>query len=802
MFSLLSRILRRAHRHPWAILFFSLGVTLLCIYPISKLRWELSILDTLPGNYPTKIANDAVEKKFGGFGTLTVVINSPDSAKNDRVVKSLSKKLENDSLINFIEFETETEFYKQNKLLYIQTADLALIRERGRQLLDRYKLESNPLLVNLLEDDATADSVTRSLQDSLSFEDLENKYLKRFRNFYSNTKGTIRIVDIYPSKNISDLNASRKLTGHVSHAIQSIPEISSVNIQYTGKVYHAVSAGRTLLPEAKKAGKISAVFFILVLLLRFFKQPQIIFLAAAPITMSVIWTMGVAELLYGRINLFTLMLALILPGLACQQTTHIMSRYADERKKGLSPTLSLESAMLGIGPSITVSAFICAATFFSLISVPLAGMHELGILGAVGSLLNWGLCCLVLPALLLVTQKRKPFILFEKRVVKFTDFKARPYQGYKRLWIPLILITVILALRGIFPVFDYNFAHTELQSSSFKADSLLKETDYPHYDPVVVLLPDAKSSVTFYNTINQSIKNNPETLIRSVTTYANLLPSHQKEKMEMVKEIRAELNPEFVQHLNSKDSANIEKIISSWNISPISEEDLPSSFRHKFEGRDGTIGEFAFIFPSIDINDGLACRRFAKEIRNIDFPNGKKYLITGTAIIRADLLDLTLPHLHKPLIAGGALLLILTLLFYNRLSSAIFTLASPCLAMVWLLSLTRLLGIEISAYSALAFPLLIGMSVDGSIQLWNAYYEKSTGSLHYIMHTTGVTVGIAQGATLIGIYSLLASSHPGIKSIGEISILGLLCITVSHLLVFPLIAGYLDSRRFRVRKKD
>jgi len=122
--------------------------------------------------------------------------------------------------------------------------------------------------------------------------------------------------------------------------------------------------------------------------------------------------------------------------------------------------------------------------------------------------------------------------------------------------------------------------------------------------------------------------------------------------------------------------------------------------------------------------------------------------------------------------------------------------------MIWLLSLTRLLGIEISAYSALAFPLLIGMSVDGSIQLWNAYYEKSTGSLHYIMHTTGVTVGIAQGATLIGIYSLLASSHPGIKSIGEISILGLLCITVSHLLVFPLIAGYLDSRRFRSRKKD
>jgi predicted RND superfamily exporter protein len=214
------------------------------------------------------------------------------------------------------------------------------------------------------------------------------------------------------------------------------------------------------------------------------------------------------------------------------------------------------------------------------------------------------------------------------------------------------------------------------------------------------------------------------------------------------------------------------------------------------------VGEFAFIFPSIDPNDGLACRRFAREIREVKFPDGKKYAITGTAIIRADLLNLTLPYLHKPIIVGAALILILTLLFYNRLSSALFTLAAPCLAFVWLLSLTRLFGIELSAYSSLAFPLLIGMSVDGSIQLWNAYYEKSTGSIHYIMNTTGVTVGIAQMTTLIGVYTLLMSSHPGLRSIGLISILGLLCITVSHLLVFPLIAGYLDSNRFRLRKKD
>ena len=55
-------------------------------------------------------------------------------------------------------------------------------------------------------------------------------------------------------------------------------------------------------------------------------------------------------------------------------------------------------------------------------------------------------------------------------------------------------------------------------------------------------------------------------------------------------------------------------------------------------------------------------------------------------------------------------------------------------------------------------------------------------------------------ACLVGTYGLLISSHPGLKSIGVLSLIGLLCIFAAQLTIFPLIAGALDN--YRIRKKQ
>ena len=123
-------------------------------------------------------------------------------------------------------------------------------------------------------------------------------------------------------------------------------------------------------------GCVTAGLIILLLILNFFRQPQLIFISALPIATPIVTTMACSYIFYGRINLFTLLLAIVLPGQALQIINHVLNRYFLEREQNLSPQLCIESALLGIGPSTAVSSFAFAALFACLILIPLPGSSQ------------------------------------------------------------------------------------------------------------------------------------------------------------------------------------------------------------------------------------------------------------------------------------------------------------------------------------------------------------------------------------------------------------------------------------------
>ena len=155
--------------------------------------------------------------------------------------------------------------------------------------------------------------------------------------------------------------------------------------------------------------------------------------------------------------------------------------------------------------------------------------------------------------------------------------------------------------------------------------------------------------------------------------------------------------------------------------------------------------------------------------------------------------------MDKSIVLGSILLWFILLLFYNKLSRAFFTLLPSLFAMSWVTILVHLMDIHISAYSALAFLLLIAASVDGSLHLWASYYEKQGGTAWTVLQAKLIPVLIAQGASFIGAIAMLLSSHPGIHSLGQIAFIGLLCIFISQFTIYPLTASTLDA--YRIIKK-
>ena len=800
MFSFATKIVKKLARYPFPILAASIVVAILCIVPVSNLRWELQLQDTISMGTGSSQDSREIEKAFGGLGSLTVVLQSSDSSLSYNTAKSLAKFLQNDSLVHFLEYETDIEFYKKHNLLYIKTEDLDTIANRLEDLRKKVTLRQNPLYVDV-GDSASTDS-TEAIDSVSIFDlnDLEEKYLKILMQSHASADGKIHVVDIYPKAPLSDLNASRALLSKVDKFLEDRIDIK---VFYTGKVYDTILTGRTLLPEAKFAGKITALFILLLFIIHFYRQPQLILVSALPASLPILYTLALAGVLYGRINLFTLLLALFLPGQACQIITHVLNRYFIERNNGLGPQLSIESAVLGIGPSTAVSACIMSGLFLALRLVPVGGLQELSTLGAIGSLLNWGLSILLTTALLQLFQRKKPFAVNSFRFQREYKFGLLSYR-INKIIIALVSFASLIGLcYGGFNIkFFYDFDKTEITHQKNEADSLLAQTGFPQFDPIIVMLPDQAASDDLLRNFQELKRRNRIPNIDKIYTLAQFSPKNQIEKKEKLEDIQEILSQGFLQELDSANLLYASKLTESLYRIDFDENETPEDLRIKFSDNNGNAGVFAFIFSSIDPNDGLACRHLQADLNKFDGIGNGTYKITGTPVVRASFLDLVLKNIDKTLALGFVLIGIFLLLYYNRFSRTIFTLLPSLFAMGWLVFLLRMFNMELSAYNSLAFPILYAFSVDGSIQLWTAYYEKQGGTALNILQRKFFTVGISQLASLIGTYGLLISSHPGLRSIGQICLLGLICISVSQFTIFPLIAGSLDNYRLHKQKKS
>ena len=313
MFSLFAKIIKKLATYPKIILTVFLAIGILSIYPIMHLRWDLQLQDTITSaREPSNVQQ--IEDAFGGLGSLIVILQSGDSSANYRIAKNLAQTMQQSPEVHFADFETDIEFYKKNKFLYASESDIDIMVHRIRKLRHDYILKNNPLFIDLK---SAIDSITQTTSEEREqlLSDLEKKYFDKLSTSHSNKNGTIRIVEIYPSHSISELQANRNLYSKVKRTLEKEEKPSDLSIHYAGKVYESIQTGKRLLPEAKMVGIVTATLILLLLILNFYKQPQLIFISALPIATPIFTTMACSYMFYGRINLFTLLLAIVLPWL-------------------------------------------------------------------------------------------------------------------------------------------------------------------------------------------------------------------------------------------------------------------------------------------------------------------------------------------------------------------------------------------------------------------------------------------------------------------------------------------------------
>jgi predicted RND superfamily exporter protein len=94
-------------------------------------------------------------------------------------------------------------------------------------------------------------------------------------------------------------------------------------------------------------------------------------------------------------------------------------------------------------------------------------------------------------------------------------------------------------------------------------------------------------------------------------------------------------------------------------------------------------------------------------------------------------------------------------------------------------------GISLNFLNVVVLPNLLAIAVDNSVHVFHRYQEDGPGSMPRIMRHTGMTAVVATCSNAAGYASMLIARHDGLRSVGLLAVVGVICTFLGTTLLFP-----------------
>jgi len=282
------------------------------------------------------------------------------------------------------------------------------------------------------------------------------------------------LISCYPRAKITEVDQVMETV----NAVQSI--VDEVAAKHPGVKAGMAGMATISRDEMNSVGLytqllgLAALLLIYLLLVRAFRGWIIPLLALLPILAGIIWNAALLQLLFGSLNIFSMMMMLVLLGLGIDFSIHFVSRYFEERRRGHETEEAIAHMLSGTGKGVFTGALTTAAAFFALVFSDTRGVMEFGVAAGSGVLLTLIAVFLAEPALLVLRERR--FARGDREHGAVTATRADwPTLGRLARWswrhyIVVLLIFIALGLWARWSsgrtAFEYNFLNLEAKGLS------------------------------------------------------------------------------------------------------------------------------------------------------------------------------------------------------------------------------------------------------------------------------------------------------------------------------------------------
>jgi len=769
----MSEFLEKHHivyRYYIPILVVALVASLIGGYYASKLTLESDLAELLPDNYESVKALERIKQEVGGVGNLQVVVETDSIESAIAFAEDLAPRLMASPLVNYLDYKSDTEFYEKYGILLLDMQEIDSLHTAIRDKIDEEKQKLNPLYVDDLFGD---DDQTENGNDWAGWEE---KYEEKIpREYYINKDSTALFIKVLPKKTDTDIAFAQEFYQKIKQIVETMDTDEydpDMTIDYSGNFKTKIDEYNVVRDDI-----LGTAYFgfsgVFILIMIYFRRLSGAILITLTLVMSLTWTFGITYGVIGNLNTITGFLFVILFGLGIDYGIHAFARYVESRSSGMSFESAVEKMVAQTGRALTTTSVTTSAAFFSLMLMDFKGFSDLGFIAGVG----------ILSALVAMVV-----VFFTPRSFKQTT--------------PILLFSGLITLFAIYAFsqieFEYDFANLRANLEDKRESAERSEGAFQLSESPAVVLTDTRTEVKgVVEAVREIIrKDTLSPTVKTVRSIYSLVPDDQPEKLAKVKEIRELIEEEAEGVITGKDKERLDKLKSYLQVDePYTWEDFPENDKRKFINKEGEIGNFVFIYPSVALRDGRNAIEFRNDIGKITTDSGETYFASSSNIIVAEMLTILIEEGRLAVILTFLVVFIIVFFDFRSFKAALFVLTPLAIGMLWIGVIMYLAGMKLNFFNIVVLPSIIGIGVDNGVHIYHRYKEEGPGSLYHVLKNTGVAVTMTTLTTIVGYSGLILANHPGLNSIGDLAVVGLSTTYLAAVLVLPALLQFFESEK-------
>lgn len=773
--------------------------TIAVVILASKIRLDENLTSFFPKSENEE--TDFVMKNMKAIDKIVVILTQQDTTQQDIYALIDAAEMYQDSLKNYLDTTIQVSLYYDDSateevVSYVFDQMPMLYTDEDFDRLDSLTSDEAVIRRMATNRDLMLSPLSTGLQTILPSDPigLSTNVLQRLQSVAEDSPMTMvdgyimdaacrnLVLFINLPENFAKTGNNSKLVNDIRTMATKVANITNVDFYIYGAPIVAVSNSEQVKSDETLTLSIAIIVIALVIILTFHRK-RTIFLILLPVIYGGLFACAMVSLLDIELSLISIGAGATILGVAMSYSIHMVTHGLHSR--------SVEELIADMAYPMTIGSITTIGAFVGLIYTQSKILHDLGLfasLALVGTLL---FCLIFLPHFLTVEAESKRSIM-----LKFIE-KLSGYDYSKNKWLVGILSVITIACLFFFTDVRFNSDMTKL---NYQGDEWIEQSKQK-MEQVLNVDGHRTTLVVTGRTIDEIAKNGmllsakaEQLKAHGLSKYSSLTPYFiisnevqqqrinrwneywSKERKQHLFEI---INREAIRNgFNPEAFCQFEKIINRQYVpNQPTDDDIEQSalFSEWISKRDSVYMLYFNITTEVENRD--------KVMEQLSQTN--KTIVADMGYFVRKATSGIVDDFNMILWISSILVGLVLLLSYGRFELFFMTFIPMCISWVIILGLMALFNVEFNVVNIILSTFIFGVGDDFSIFIMDGLQsEYSRGKKILTSHKTAIA--LSAFAIVIGLGAQVFAQHPAVRSIGLLSIFGMIAVIITSYIVQPI----------------